>query len=135
MRRIESDTVEINNSSEKIYSFLSNLNNFEKLMPEQIINWKSAEDTCSFTIKGMSDISLKIAEKEPFSKIVLTPGDIKPMNFNLICLLNKCSENSSSVQIILCAELNAMMEMLAGKPLQNFVNMLVEKLKKLGNQL
>jgi len=58
MTRIESEMQTINSSIETVFNFLSNFNNFEKLMPEQIINWKSTEDTCSFTIKGMTDLSM-----------------------------------------------------------------------------
>ena len=135
MTRIESNIAEINNSPEKVYNFLSDLNNLEKLMPEQVINWKSTEDTCSFTIKGMTDLSMKISEKTPFSKVEIVPGEKAPFNFSLIINLQNPKENLTIAQIIFDAELNAMMEMLARKPLQNFVNMLAAKLKELGDKL
>jgi len=135
LTRIESNIAEINNSPEKVYSFLSDLNNLEKLMPEQVINWKSTEDTCSFTIKGMTDLSMKISEKTPFSKVEIVPGEKAPFNFSLIINLQNPKENLCVAQIIFDAELNAMMEMLARKPLQNFVNMLAAKLKELGDKL
>jgi len=133
MSRIESNIVEIKNSPERIYSFLSNLNNFEKLMPEQVINWKSTEDSCSYTIKGMADISMQIAEKEPFSKIIIISGEKAPFGFSLECCMQDTRDTMTSAQIIFNAELSAMMEMLARKPLQNFVNMLASKLKELGD--
>lgn len=135
MTRIESNIAEINNSPEKVYNFLSDLNNLEKLMPEQVINWKSTEDTCSFTIKGMTDLSMKISEKTPFSKVEIVPGEKAPFNFSLIINLQNPKENRTIAQIIFDAELNAMMEMLARKPLQNFVNMLAAKLKELSDKL
>jgi len=135
MTLIKSDIAEIKNSQEKVYSFLSNLNNFEKLMPEQVINWKSTEDSCSFTIKGMTNLSMKISEKVPYSKINIIPGEKAPFHFSLECRLLKHSDSMTNAQIIFNAELNAMMEMLAGKPLQNFVNMLALKLKELGDEL
>ena len=63
MTILESKKTLIKNSPENIYAFMSDFNNFEKLMPEQVTNWKSTEDTCSFTISGMADLSMKIAEK------------------------------------------------------------------------
>ena len=104
-------------------------------MPEQVINWKSTETTCSFTIKGMTDLSLSISEKIPYSKIVIIPGEKAPFMFNLICLINENSTNNSTVQIVFQAELSTMMEMLAKNPLQNFVNALASKLKEIGEQL
>jgi len=135
LTRIESDIAEINNSPQKVYNFLSDMNNFGKLMPEQVINWKSTEDTCSFTIKGMTDLSMKISEKNPYSKVIIIPGEKAPFNFSLIINLQNPKENLTVAQLIFDAELNAMMEMLARKPLHNFINMLAAKLKELGDNL
>lgn len=135
MVKLESHIVEVKNSNQKVFTFLSNMNNFEKLMPEQVINWNSTETSCSFTIKGMTDLSLSISEKIPYSKIVIIPGDKAPFMFNLICLINENSTNNSTVQIVFQAELSTMMEMLAKNPLQNFVNALASKLKEIGEQL
>ncbi|HOT88524.1 MAG TPA: hypothetical protein PKZ43_09165 [Bacteroidales bacterium] len=135
MVKLESHIVEVKNSNQKVFTFLSNMNNFEKLMPEQVINWNSTETNCSFTIKGMTDLSLSISEKIPYSKIVIIPGDKAPFMFNLICLINENSTNNSTVQIVFQAELSTMMEMLAKNPLQNFVNALASKLKEIGEQL
>lgn len=135
MVKFESHIVEVKNSNQKVFTFLSNMNNFEKLMPEQVINWNSTETNCSFTIKGMTDLSLSISEKIPYSKIVIIPGEKAPFMFNLICLINENSTNNSTVQIVFQAELSTMMEMLAKNPLQNFVNALASKLKEIGEQL
>jgi len=135
MVKFESHIVEVKNANQKVFTFLSNMNNFEKLMPEQVINWNSTETNCSFTIKGMTDLSLSISEKIPYSKIVIIPGDKAPFMFNLICLINENSTNNSTVQIVFQAELSTMMEMLAKNPLQNFVNALASKLKEIGEQL
>jgi len=135
LSRIESNIAEINNSPEKVFNFLSDMNNFGKLMPEQVINWKSTVDNCSFTIKGMTDLSMKISEKTPNTKVVYIPDGKVPFNFSLNINLQNPKENLCIAQIIFDAELNAMMEMLASKPLQNFVNMLAAKLKELGDKL
>jgi hypothetical protein len=135
LTKIESNIAEINNAREKVFLFLSNLNNFEKLMPEQVINWKSDEDNCSFTIKGMTDLSLRISKRNPDSEIIIIPGDKAPFNFSLICRLDEPAAGRTVAQIIFNAELSTMMEMLAKNPLQNFVNMLASKLKELGDTL
>jgi hypothetical protein len=134
MTRIESDAAFINKPQEKVYNFLSDMNNFGKLMPDQVINWKSDKDSCSFTIKNMADISLKITERIPVSKIIMTAEEKVPIKFTLECELSKLKDNESSGRIIMNAELNAMMELLAKNPLQNFVNMLAAKMKELESQ-
>ena len=69
MTRIESHRVTVNKSQEEIYNFISNFNNFNQLMPSSVQDLKTTEDTCSFYLKGMPNIRLKIGEKTPFSHV------------------------------------------------------------------
>ncbi len=130
MTEIKSDLVLIKKSTEDIFTFLSNFDNFGKLMPEQVINWKSSADSCSFTIKGMADIALKTSEKIPYSKIVWSTEGKAPYDFTLSSVLIDQNENQSQAQIILHADLSPMLKMMAMRPLSNFVNLLVNKLKE-----
>ena len=129
MTRIESEMQTINSSIETVFNFLSNFNNFEKLMPEQIINWKSTEDTCSFTIKGMTDLSMKIIKRTPFSEIVMASDGKAPFNYELIAILKTITKDTCRSQLVFNAELNAMLSMMVNKPLENFVNILNRSLK------
>jgi len=130
MTEIKSDLVLIHKSAEDIFNFLSNFDNFGKLMPEQVINWKSSTDSCSFTIKGMADIALKTSEKIPHSKIVWSTDGKAPFDFTLSSILSDQKENQTQTQIILHADLSPMLKMMAMRPLGNFVNLLVNKLKE-----
>jgi hypothetical protein len=129
MIKIESEKQIINKPIETIFNFLSNFNNFEKLMPEQIINWKSTEDTCSFTIKGMTDLSMKITKKLQFSEIVMAADGKAPFEYELISLLEIETQQKCRSQLVFKAELSTMMSMMVSKPLENFVNILNQKLK------
>ena len=130
MTTIETDKVEINSSAEDIFKFLSDINNLEQLMPDQVVNWESADDECSFTIKGMGNIGMRIVEKIPISevKIVSTKGALK---FDLNCLIEKVNDDKCNTQLILEADLNPMMKMMVEKPLGKFFNLLVMKLKEI----
>jgi len=129
MQVFESEKLEINNSQENIYNFLSNFNNFGKLMPEQVVNWRSTEVECSFTIKGMTDLNLKIKEKLPHTKVIMTSAGKAPFEFELVCDIEKLSENKSYSKLSFKSDMNPMLSMLASKPLQNFVNILNQQLK------
>jgi hypothetical protein len=135
MKAIESEKLIINNSQEKIYQFLSNFNNFGKLMPEQIINWQSTETTCSFTIKGMTDLSMQIKEKMPFHTILISSYGKTPFEFELKCSFEALDTNKTESQLIFFADLNPMLSMMASKPLQNFVNMLNVRLKQKAEEI
>jgi len=130
MKSFKSGEILINKPPEQIFNFLSNLNNFEKLMPEQIANWKATENSCSFTIQGMADIGMKIQEKIPYSKIVIVPDGKVPFEFELVCSLKNISSDKTETQLIFNADLNPVLSMMASKPLQNFVNILGGKLKE-----
>jgi hypothetical protein len=125
MTKIESEKQSINKPIETVYNFLCNFNNFEKLMPEQIINWKSTEDTCSFTIKGMTNLSMKITKRNPYNEIVMASDGKSPFEYELISLLKPETDQKCCSQLLF----NSMMSMMVSKPLENFVNILNQKLK------
>ena len=129
MTKIESEKVEINSPVQNVFAFLSNFNNFQKLMPAQVTNWTSTEEECSFTISGMATIGMKIIQKTPYSEIKISSNGKVPFNFDLQVLLSPKDENSSSGQLIFSAELNPMLKTMLEKPLGNFFNMLAMKLK------
>ena len=131
MTRIESEKVEVNNSAEKTFSFLSDFNNFQKLMPQQVTNWQSTTDECSFTISGMATIGMKITEKKPNSEIKIISNGKVPFNFNLNVFLSETTPDKCAGQLVFEADLNPMIKMMVEKPLTNFFNLLVVRLKEL----
>ncbi len=126
---LETPWKSISASQEDVYTFLSDLNNLEKLMPEQVINWKSSQDDCSFTIKGMADMTLSIVEKTPSSIVKMGSSSAKPFPFSLTAQIE--SENDTSkVRLVFDGKVNAFMSMMIEKPLGNFFNMLLSGLEK-----
>ncbi len=130
MKTIESEKVIIQKPAKEIFSFLSNLNNFRDLMPPQVINWQSTDETCSFTIQGMTDLSLRLTEKIPFGKLIILPEGKPPFQFELDCYLDE-KEDGTETQIVFYADLNPFLSMVALNPLRNFVNLLNRKLREL----
>ena len=128
MTRIESETATVQKSAEHIFNFLSNFNNFEKLMPEQVTNWQSTEEECSFTISGMASLGMKITEKTPNSLIKVAKNGKAPFDFTLDCMIKEAGADACQVQLAFDADLNPMLKMMAVKPLTNFLNLLVTRL-------
>jgi hypothetical protein len=133
MKIIESEKITIHKSAKEIYSFLSNFNNFQRLMPLQVINWESSKETCSFTIQGMTDLSMHMADRIPFSRITILPDGKPPFDFELECLLETKGKDTLS-QLIFHADLNPFLSMVAVNPLKNFVNILNQKLKEIAEK-
>jgi carbon monoxide dehydrogenase subunit G len=129
--RIESVKSEINKPASEIFSFLTNFNNFQKLMPPQVTNWQNTENDCSFTLSGMATIGMKIVDKTPNSLIKVSSNGKVPFDFTLDILFTETSPTQCIGQFIFDADLNPMMKMMVEKPLGKFFNLLAEKLKEI----
>ncbi len=130
MTEFVSDRVDINAPSGKVFDFLSDFTNFEHLMPEQIKNWKADKDSCSFTIEGMADLSMRIASKTPNKNIHIVAEGKNPLDYTLDCFLFDKEQDESKVEIVFNADLNPFIKAVASRPLQNFVDMLANKLQE-----
>ena len=129
-KRIESDKLNINCQAEKVYNFLGNFDNFASLLPGQVANWHSTGDSCSFEIKGLATLGLRLIEKIPFSKISMKGEGKIPFGFTLYSYFEESSPNQCQVQLVIDADMNPFIAMMAEKPLQNFVDMLLPRLKQ-----
>jgi hypothetical protein len=98
-------------------------------MPEQITNWKSDNNSCSFTIQGMADISLTFGEKVPKSFVKLVPLGKVPFSFSLGLKIIE-DNDSTIVKIEVDADLNPMMAMMAKRPLENLVNVMASNINE-----
>jgi carbon monoxide dehydrogenase subunit G len=127
--RIESKTVRLKESREKVFHFLSDFRNFEKLIPQDRVgNWTATEDTCSFNIQGMADIGMKIMKRDMPSIINIESHGKNPFSFTLNVYLDELSQNETDANLVFDAEVNPFLKMMVEKPLTNFFNMLADKL-------
>lgn len=127
---LESPKVNVDKSQEDIYNFITNLNNFEGLMPDTIEKFEVDGDSFIFGLKGMPEIRLVLQEKNEFDKVVLGAASSK-LTFTLTVDIAKVSETSSAVQLLFTGDFNPMMAMMVKKPLQKFIDTLSGNLLKL----
>ncbi len=113
-------------AADEVYNFISDLRNFEPLMPDQVEEWSAERDRCEFTISGLSTFTMEIVERNK-DKVILSSGDITPVDFELKCNILE-SKETTQVEIELEAELSPMIKMMASRPLQNLVDIMAEKL-------
>jgi hypothetical protein len=125
-----SQKVELPVPAEKAFLFLADLNNFEKMMPEQIINWQSTEDSCAFDIKGMAHITLQRAETIPCKLVRIISGTDNPLELEIRGNLDRINDHQTSAWIELTAVLSPMLQLMVSAPLQNLVNIMAEKMKE-----
>jgi hypothetical protein len=134
MTTIESEKIIINRPQPEVFSFLADFNHFEKLMPEQVVNWKSDADSCSFTIRGMTDVSLRITDRIPFSKIIIDPQGMTQLHLQMMALTAEKTNSKTEAQMIIIADFNAFQSLLMVKPLTNLANIMVNRLREVCEQ-
>ncbi len=128
---LESPQITIGKSSKELFDSLTEVKNFEKLMPESIAKFEViGEDSFLFGLKGMPEIQLKMKEKMAANKIVFGAATDK-IPFNLVINLNSISENSSIVQLIFEGTFNPMMAMMVKGPIGKFIETLANNMHKL----
>lgn len=118
---LSSPIITLPKTSEDLFNFIINLENFKKLMPENLETFESSENQFSFSLKGMPAIKLIIKESNPTSSLVLTSGAGK-VNFDLTVAIREITTNSSSIQFLFTGNINPMMAMMVKKPLENLIN-------------
>ncbi len=124
--KLKSEKKLTSRSAAEVFSFLSDMNNYKRLMPDQVTDWNSTTDHCEFNITGAGKISMDILERAPISEIRMSGRAASTVQFKMNCSI--ISENESSVvQWFLEAELNPFLESLASKPLQNFLDGLANR--------
>jgi len=126
---LESPKVTIDKSPQEVFDFLSDVKNFEKLMPENISKFEvQEEDTFLFALKGMPEIILKKKEVEAPNKIVLGAVGGK-LDFSLTGNINPTESNGSEVQLNFSGNFNPMMAMMIKGPIGKFIETLVTNMK------
>ena len=128
--KFESKVGKINSSEEKIYGFISDFNNFRQFIPEdKVKGFQSTEDNCRFNITGAGEIGLKILEKIPTHTIKITGEGMSNQSFIFWVQLKGVSDNDTRIKLTIKADLNPVLKMMASKPLQNFLDKLVEAME------
>lgn len=126
---IKGNKITVQKTQEETFNFLSELKNFEQLMPDSIQKFEVDEDSFVFGLKGMPEIRLVLKDKAPFSKVVLGAASSK-LSFQLVADIAALTDASSEVEIVFDGEFNKMMEMMVKKPLTSFIETLTANLSK-----
>lgn len=126
---LESPKVTLQKSAQDTFDFLSDVKNFETLMPDNISKFEVLDqDKFLFALKGMPEIVLKKKEAIAPNKIVLGAAGGK-LDFSLIADINEIDENTSDVKLTFEGEFNAMMAMMIKGPISKFIETLATNMQ------
>jgi hypothetical protein len=128
---LESPKTNVKKSAEYIFNALSDIKNFEKLMPENIAKFEVIDENCfEFGLKGMPEIKLVKKASTPNSEIILGAASSK-LPFTLTAKIDSISENETDIQLFFEGEFNAMMAMMVKGPITKFIETLASNMEKL----
>lgn len=129
--RIESPKTTVNKTQEELFHHLTDVKNFEPLMPENTSRFEVfGENKFLFALKGMPEIILQLKEKNEFNRIVLGAASDK-LPFTLTAHIDSIDEGKSEVHLVFDGEFNAMMGMMIKGPITSFIGTLTGNMGKL----
>lgn len=121
--------VTLNASAASVYNFLTDLNNHQQLMPENVIGWTSTKDEARFNIQNMAKLALQVASRNP-NEIIINAVEAPPFPLQLKWEIKEAG-TQTQVGFTISAEMNMMMKMLASKQLQKLADYETEQLQQL----
>ena len=127
---LESPKITISKSAETIYNFVSDIKNFEALMPQNISKFELlSDDKFIFALSGMPEIILQKKKENPPNSITLGAAGGK-LDFSLTAKIESVSDSQSDVQLTFEGDFNAMMAMMIKAPISKFIETLALNIPK-----
>jgi len=129
MTKIESKEVEIAKPAQDLYTFLSDMNNFEQLLPAgRISEWTSDGKSCSFKVQGAATIGLMLDGGTPPGHLKMKATERSPFPFTLDTYLEE-KDGSTKSRLEFNADLNTFIKMMVEKPLKNLFDHIADRMK------
>ena len=128
---LTSRKVTVHKSADALCDHLSEVKNFEQLMPENISKFQLlSERSFVFALKGMPEISLEVKDINPPNKITLGAIEDK-IPFNLIGIIEPVDATTSKLELQFKGEFNPMLTMMIKGPINKFLETLVANMETL----
>jgi hypothetical protein len=116
------------------YNFTTDIRNFEQFIPEGTIkNWQSSYDSCSFQVPPLGTASVRIIETIPSSVVVFSGDALQKNDFELVVNISENEKKLAVVSLVLTAELNPVLKMMASGPIEQFLETLITEMEKFDN--
>ncbi len=126
MKNITAERKSFKVEGAKVANYLSDMQNFRQIMPEQIEDWYADEMSCSFFIKNLGKLGMTKGELVGMQQFEFPSSGGSKVNFVLYFHFQNIGNEISEGFFELKADMNPLIEMMARRPLTNFVNILTE---------
>ena len=130
LSNFESRSGKLSANAEAVFAFVTDIRNFERFAPKGTINnWTAEKESCSFSVSMVGTVTVRIAEKEEFIKVIYKGDALKKNDFTLTLHITDNLTNPAEVRVVLSADLNPVMKMMVSKPIVQFLEMLIHEME------
>ncbi|MDL2297184.1 SRPBCC family protein [Bacteroidales bacterium OttesenSCG-928-C03] len=126
--KVNSPKTTIEAPNRKIFEMMSDCSRFGEVVPEQFSDWEAGEDYFRFSFQGLVTMTLRIAEKTEYSKIVYSAENTQNIPAFITIDIDG-DDRKCDVEVGIDIEVPVFLSGMVKKPLQNFVDKAVEKMK------
>ena len=118
-------------SSEKLYSHIIDIDNYEKILKDEIRSFEKLSDK-EFKIKigNMPGINLFLSDVPENNEVKLSSNDSN-LSFYILLKIDPIENNSSKIRVQFRGNFSSMIEMMIKKPLTVFIDSLKSKIEKI----
>ena len=118
-------------SSEKLYSYIIDIDNYEQILKDEIRSFdKLSENEFKIKIGNMPGINLLLNELLENNEIKLSSNDSN-LNFYILIKIDAIESNSSKIKVQFVGNFSSMIEMMIKKPLNAFIDSLKNKIENI----
>lgn len=117
-------------SPKEVYDFVTDIRNFQRFIPEGAAkNIKIEKDSCSFNVNLLGEVKINILGKTEYDKVVFSGNALHLNNFQLVMNIHSLPDEDASVNVILSAEMNPLLKMVAAGPVRQFLETLIKEME------
>ena len=117
-------------SAKEAFNFAIDIRNFEQFVPQEIIeNWQAERDSCSFNVYPLGPVSFRLIEKEMYSRVSFVGDAMEREDFSLRLDITNKGHEPAIIKVLLDIKLNPMFRMMAVKPINQFLESLINKME------
>ncbi len=118
----------------ELFRFVTDLRNFRQFIHENTVEDLQLEkESCSFHVSALGNVSVNISEREPDKKVIYRGSALRSNDFSLLLNIGEDDTGKAEVMVTLDAEMNPVLKMMAARPVNRFLETLIDEMEKFGD--
>ncbi|MCA1757526.1 MAG: hypothetical protein LC649_08725 [Bacteroidales bacterium] len=124
--KLESRTGRAGENSGPIYNFLTDMRNFKRFIPGEVVtDWEAERERCSFVVSPVGKAEMVLAERDENRMVRYDGTGLNGTGFSLWIQLKDGGDRETHFRVTLRAGLNPVIASMAKKPLNDFLEKIV----------